>query len=975
VKKSGILIFVLAAGAFPADPSYADLLNAFQYRNLGPWRTGAWVSSLAVPESPASAHRHTMFAGARTGGVWRTNNSGTTWEPVTDSVGIASVGAVAVAPSDANVVWVGTGDNSLTRSAYWGDGVYKSTDGGATWANMGLRDTQHVSRIVVHPTNPDIVWVAALGHLGTPNQERGVFKTTDGGRTWQKQLFVNETSGAVDLVIDYRNSDVLYAAMYDAIRLPWKIMEARPGGGIYKTTDGGAKWEKLANGLPQGNTGRIGLDICRKSPDVIYAVVDNFNPRPGAAQPADTSFAAAASYIGGEVYRSDDAGRTWRRASAEGVDVSRKAGYSFNQLRVDPNNPERVFVTGSNMIQSNDGGKTWTGLGGGGGGRRGGYPFSTTFGDFRSFWIDPQDSDHMVATSDGGVSVSYDGGRTSDHFANLKLGEFYAVGVDMEQPYRIFGGLQDHESWMGPSNGWSGRINIDDWVSVGIGDGMYNEPDLNGRWLYNTQEFGTLGRVDLETRTRAIVDPTKPNSPHPFPNVRPLGARGAAADAILYRFNWIAPVRISPHDHNTIYYGSQFLLRSQDRGDHWEAISPDLTTNNPEKINTQNTSIQHCTIVTIAESPAQAGVIWVGADDGKVQVTRDAGAHWFDATASVAAAGGPEDAWVSRVFASRFEPGVAYVTKSLRRQDDFRPLVFRTTDFGATWTRIASGLPDAAEATSIVEDTVNPNLLFLGTSAGVFASFDRGAQWNAFRSNMPPAPVTDLLIHPREGDLVVATYGRGVWVTNIVPLRGVDRALLSNQAALLPIRSFAERNEGSFGNYRLLGDRYPATPNEPNAMTIAYYLKDAPAVATPPSGRGGFDAPQCVADGGDGARPFVTIADASGKVICTLMPSSRAGVNQVLWSLNFYSPRSAPEANGGRGGRGASSTPAPPGEYTFTLHSGGENYVQKARLISRAPVDDSRGRGLPQAVTVNRLTDSQAASVQRHYFVIQLQSP
>src|SRR5580658_9357823 len=406
MKKLYILVLAMSAGAFPADPSYTDILNAFQYRNLGPWRTGAWVTSLAVPEAPASAHRHTMFAGSRNGGVWRTTNSGTTWEPVTDSVGVTSVGAVAVAPSDANVVWVGTGDNSLTRSAYWGDGVYKSTDGGATWMNMGLRDTQHIARIVIHPTNPDIVWVAALGHLGTPNQERGVFKTTDGGRTWQKELFVNDTSGAVDLAIDFRNPNVLYAAMYDAIRLPWKIMEARPGGGIFKTTDGGAKWEKVAAGLPQGNTGRIGIDICRKSPDTIYAVIDNFNLRPGVAQQAvqqlDTSFVPPASYIGGEVYRSDDAGGHWRRVSAEGQDVSRKAGYSFNQLRVDPNNPERVFITGSNMIQSDDGGKSWAGLGGGGGGGRAGYPFITTFGDFRSFWIDPEDSAHMVATSDGG---------------------------------------------------------------------------------------------------------------------------------------------------------------------------------------------------------------------------------------------------------------------------------------------------------------------------------------------------------------------------------------------------------------------------------------------------------------------------------------------------------------------------------------------------------------------------------------------
>ncbi len=359
-----------------------------------------------------------------------------------------------------------------------------------------------------------------------------MFQTTDGGRTWRKQLFVNDTSGAVDLAIDYRNPAVLYAAMYDAIRLPWKIMEARPGGGIFKTTDGGAHWEKVANGLPQGNTGRIGLDICRKDPSIVYAVIDNFNLRPGAAQQQDTSFAAPASYIGGEVYRTDDAGSHWRRVSAEGEDVSRKAGYSFNQLRVDPNNPDRVFITGSNMLESDDGGKTWAGLGNAGGRGRAGYPFITTFGDFRSFWIDSEDSDHMVATSDGGVSVSYDGGRTSDHFANLKLGEVYAIGVDMDQPYHVYGGLVvTYESWKGPSNGWSGRINIDDWVSVGIGDGMYNEPDPTGRWLYNTQEFGTLGRVDLEARTSPSLSiPTKPNSA-PSRHQRSVrwGSRGATA--------------------------------------------------------------------------------------------------------------------------------------------------------------------------------------------------------------------------------------------------------------------------------------------------------------------------------------------------------------------------------------------------------------------------------------------------------------
>ncbi|HUI53853.1 MAG TPA: hypothetical protein VLY04_02705 [Bryobacteraceae bacterium] len=944
MKKFCTLFVAVVASAVAADSTYTDLLNSFTYRNLGPWRTGAWVAAFAVPETPAKAHQRVMFAGARTGGVWRTTNSGTTWEPVTDGVGIASVGAVAVAPSDANVVWVGTGDNSLTRSAYYGDGVYKSTDGGTTWKNMGLRDSQHVARIVIHPTNPNIVWIAALGHEYSPNQERGVFKTTDGGATWQKQLFVNPTTGAVDLVIDVRDPNVLYAAMYDAMRYPWKIQDGGPGSGIFKTTDGGAHWQKLENGLPKGTLGRIGIDICRKNPEVLYAVVDNFNLYTGPPRGRGGFGGGAGNEekIGGEVYRTSDAGRTWAKVSAEADDVSRKAGYSFNQIRVDPNNPDRAFITGSSLIESTDGGKTWLGLSqGAGGGGRGRLPFQSTFGDFRSLWIDPEDSDHMVSTSDGGVTVSYDGGRTTDHFANLKLGEAYAIGVDMDQPYHIYEGLQDHENWKGPVNGWSGSVNIDDWVSTGIGDGMYNEPDPTGRWLYNTQEFGTLGRVDMQLRTRTIIDPTKSNSPNPFKNVRPLGGRGAnaPADAILYRFNWTAPVRISPQDHNTIYYGSQFLLRSKDRGDHWDIISPDLTTNNPDKINTRDTSIQHCTIITIDESPAQAGVIWAGTDDGKVQVTRDAGAHWFDATAAVAAAGGPADAWVTRVYGSRFAPGTAYITKSRRRQDDFKPYVFRTTDFGATWTKLTNGLPDIAEGTAIVEDTLDQDLLFLGTSSGVYVSFDRGANWVSFRSNMPPAPVSDLLVHPREGDLVVGTYGRGVWVVNIVPLRGMGGNFVSSDATLLPIRSFAQRNEGAWGNYRLLGDRYPSTPNEPNGMAIVYYLKTAPppnpAAANPApqggrggggAGRGGFGGARCVS--GEGLETSITIADGAGKVVCILAPTSRAGINRVIWSLN--------NAEGG---------PAEPGEYTVTLRAFGKTYTQKGRLVSRAPEDASRGRG------------------------------
>lgn len=888
MKKIGILLAVVLAGqAQDHAPAYNEVLNAFVYRNLGPFRAGAWVADIAVPETPAKAHQRTFYAAARTGGVWRTTNNGTTFEPVTDGVGITSVGAVAVAPSNAQVVWVGSGDNTITRSAYYGNGVYRSDDGGKTWKNMGLRDTEHVAQIVIHPADPDTVWVAAPGHLFTPNAERGVFKTTDGGRTWKKVLFIKDTVGAIDLVLDRRNPNVLYAAMYEYLRLPWRLNDGGPGSGIYKSADGGANWHKLEAGLPGGPLGRIGLDICRTNPDVLYAVVDNFNTRPPTQQEASSGRGNpnAPRTIGGEVYRTDDAGRTWRKVSAANDDVSRKAGYSFNQIRVDPNNTEKVYITGSNLIASSDGGKTWAGLGRGGPGVE--LPFRRAFGDFRTLWIDPEDSDHMMAGSDGGVFVSYDGGRTCDHFSNLKLGEVYAIGADMDAPYHVYAGLQDHENWKGPVNGWAGAVNIDDWVTTGIGDGMYNEPDPNGRWLYNTQEFGHLARVDQQLRTRTIIEPPRRPQDQPF-----------------LRFNWTAPVRISPHDSNTIYYGAQVLLRSKDRGDHWQEISPDLTTNDPNKITPAGGSIQHCTIVTIAESPAQAGVIWVGTDDGKVQATRDAGGHWFDATAGIAAAGGPEDAWVSRVYASRFEAGTAYVTKSRRRQDDFRALVFRTTDFGATWTRITAGLPDEGAANAIVEDTVNRDLLFAGTDAGVYVSWDRGAHWMPFKANMPPAPVTDLLVHPREGDLVAGTFGRGLWVTNIAPLREMGGDFLTRDVVLFAVRPLALRHDGAWGNYRLYGDSYPSTPNEPNGISVVYYLKEA--------------AP---------AAPAITITDGSGKLVRKLAASNRAGINGAFWNLDD-----------------AQGAPAPAGEYVVTLEVGDRKLTQKAQLLSRAPEDSPRPR-------------------------------
>ena len=893
MKRIFTFLIVIASFAQPLsgqDGTHVEQLisNGFAYRNVGPFRAGSWISDIAVPESPAKAHLYTFYVGARNGGVWKTTNNGTTFTPIFEGRDVASIGALAIAPSNSDIVWVGTGDASCTRSAYPGNGVYKSTDAGANWQHMGLQDSQHIARVVIHPASPDIVYVAAMGHLFSPNEERGVFKSTDGGATWKKILYLNERTGAIDLVIDRVHPNTLYAATYECMRHPWRLEDGGPASGIYKTTDGGATWKKLAGGLPEGNLGRIGLDLYQKNPQILYAVIDNRNQSTEA--PAATPNGGAPSgprLIGGEVYRTDDGGLTWRKMNSARDDVGRKTGYAFNQIRIDPNNADRIYVTGSSITSSDDGGKTWAGLAG----PQGNRVFRRAFGDFRTLWIDSQNSDRMMSGSDGGVCASYDGGKTCDHLANLPLGEVYALTTDMEQPYNIYAGLQDHESWKGPSNGWSGSVGLADWVSVGIGDGMYNQVDpTDSRWVYNTQEFGRPGRYDQQTHSRKIIAPARP------------------AGQPLLRFNWVAPIRLSPHDPKTIYAGAQVLFRSRDRGDHWEEISPDLTTNDSTKISPPGAAIQHCTIVTISESPAVAGVIWAGTDDGKVQVTRNSGAKWTDVTANIARAGGPEDAWVTRVFAANSNAGTAYVAKSRMRQDDFRPLLYKTTDYGATWTSIAGNLPGRS-INVIFEDYQNPNLLFAGNDAGVYLTIDGGARWFALKGNMPVVPVTDLMIHPRESDLIVGTYGRGIWITNVAVLREINDAVLNEDVHLFPVQPRSRRNEGAVGNYRLLGDRYLITPNEPNGLTFVYYLKE-------PSKE----------------KVTLTLTGPEHTLLRTIEGTAKPGINRVVLQLAGFAFQQSSDGEGPPGPQ-RQLREIPAGDYDVTLKVGERQFTQKARVL------------------------------------------
>jgi photosystem II stability/assembly factor-like uncharacterized protein len=866
-----------------ARPALDAVVNALTFRNIGPFRTGAWVTAIDVPESPAHDHLYTVYAASRSGGLWKTTNAGITWTNATDSVGAASLGAVAVSPSNPNIVWIGEGDQANARSSYSGHGVFKSTDAGATWQFMGLPDSEHIARILIHPTKPDVVYVAAMGHLFSKNEERGVFRTVDGGKTWKKVLYINDGVGAIDLVINRKDPRILYAAMYEKYRMPWELIESGPNSGVFRSDDGGDRWQRLGGGLPTGSLGRIGLDIYQKNPSILYALIENHNPKPdGAARQVSATSPLASGILGNELYRTDDGGKLWRKVTDVNV-AGGKAPYSFNQIRIDPFNDQTVIVNSDSMYVSRDGGKTWS------------TDFVRgTFGDFRCMWWDPQDENRLLIGSDGGVSYSVDGGRTADNFPNLKVGEVYAIAVDMDDPYNVYGGMQDHDSWKGPSNGRWGRITVDDWVTVGPGDGMYNMVDpTDSRWEYNTRELNQMGRMDQQTGVRTVIAPPQPQGE---PRLR---------------YNWIAPIAMSPQNPAIIYAGAQYLFRSLNRGDTWEQISPDLTTNDPQKV---DRNVPFCTITTISESPVTAGVIWVGTDDGKVQLTRNHGGAWTDLTAALAAAGAPGDRWVTRVFASPWDAATAFVSKNGFHNDDFSPYLYRTNDYGKTWTSISANLPKAG-INVIVQDRRNRALLIVGNDLGLFVSIDAGASWIQLKGNLPTVPVEDVTIHPRENDLVFGTYGRGFWTGDITPLQELSTDVLNKNAYLFDIEPRAHYGFGEQGmNYELFGNRYIQVPNEPEALTVNYYLKTDAS-----------------------SRARITISDLEGKVLRQIEGPSKAGLNQALVALAGSGRGRA--GGSGRGFRGRGAGPAQPelaiGEYVVKLEVAGETLTKHAQVRPR----------------------------------------
>lgn len=863
-----VFLLALASLVGPASagaqaPIDAATFGDLKARAIGPAVMSGRIAAIdAVPGPPL-----TIYVGAASGGVWKSTDGGVTFKPVFDEH-TQSIGAIAVDPSRPETVWVGTGESWVRNSVSVGTGVYRSTDGGETWQFMGLGDSERIARIVVNPRNSDNVFVCATGHLFDGNEERGVYRTTDGGKSWTRVLFVNRDTGCSDLAVDPQDPRILYAGMWQFRRRADFFTSGGPGSGLYKSTDGGETWRKIENGLPAGEKGRIAVAVAPSRPSVLYAVVE-------ARRTA--------------LYRSDDLGESWHERNASGNVQARP--FYFALVVVDPTDFQRVYKPGFTLSVSTDGGRSFgTGL----------FAGSRVHPDHHALWINPRNPNELLLGTDGGLYISHDRGAHWRHVKALPLSQFYEVAYDLEHPYNVYGGLQDNGTWMGPSRAVGGVQNRH-WRNIGPGDGFHAFPDLADPDIaYVEYQGGNLLRV------RKSTSEAKDIKPYP----------GAGEPEL--RFNWNTPVHLSPSRPGTIYVGAQFLFRSRDRGDSWERISPDLTTNDPAKqrqresggLTIDNTTAEnHTTIYTIAESPRNPDVIWVGTDDGNLQLTRNGGRTWANVVGNVP--GLPAGTWVSHVEASRHAEGTAYATFDGHYAGDMRTYVYRTTDFGATWESLAT---DAVEgyAHVIREDPVSPDLLFLGTEFGLFISVDRGRSWARFEGGFPKkVAVRDLAIHPREHDLIIATHGRGIYILDdITPLRHLTGEVLEREVALLPSRPAELFVPASIQDFP--GDEEFMGSNPAEAASIVYYLKRR----------------QLFGD------LRVEIYDAEGKLVRSLPGGRRRGLNRVEWPMRLRPPRVPPATSLVPQAFAMMGPRVPEGTYTVRLIKGEETYEGTITLVA-----------------------------------------
>lgn len=963
------LAAVLAApAAADLDP---DLLAGMKARSIGPAAMSGRIA--AIESSPADPSL--VYVGAATGGVWKSVNGGLTWDPVFDDQPVAAIGALALDPGNPDVVWVGTGEGNPRNSVSVGDGLYKSVDGGRTWKRMGLEKTERIHRILLDPRDSRVAYAAALGQAWGENPERGVFKTEDGGKTWRRVLYVDERTGAADLVMDPENPNKLFAAMWDYRRWPWGFRSGGPGSGIHVSHDGGETWRKLTedDGLPKGILGRAGLAIAPSDPRIVYALVE-----------AEESALA----------RSEDGGRTWRLVNTE-PDVNPRPFY-YADIRVDPDNPNRVYRLASRLDVSNDGGKTFETLAG----------FRAVHPDHHAMWINPNDGGHMVNGNDGGVYVTRDRGRTWSFAANLPLPQFYHVRVDNAVPYNVYGGLQDNGSWKGPGTVWeNGGIRNHHWQEVQFGDGFDTVPDPRDPMRgYAMSQEGYLTRYDLKTGERKDVRPATPTP-------------GTAL-----RFNWNAGIAIDPFAPDTIYYGSQFVHKSTDRGETWTAISSDLTTNRAEWQKQAESggltpdisgAENFTTIIAIAPSPKQQGVLWVGTDDGRLHVTRDGGKTWSSVEGNLR--GVPANTWIPHIEPSPHDAGTAFVVFDDHRRSNWTPYVQKTTDFGKTWTSLATKNL-RGYALSIVQDPVDPGLLFLGTEFGLWASVDGGKGWMPWRHGVPTVSVMDLVIHPREHDLVIATHGRGLYILDdIRPLRGLSEENAKKPLHVHEISDTPQYRVAQTGGARFPGNGEYRGESRPYGALITYSLnapglphpdqekererKEADraktrAAATPEQPKptpGELEAAQRTSEGkvapkpaeeDEGGRPGrrpeaeIQILDGDGKVIRTFKQPAVRGINRAVWDLRTdafkRAPSNRPQAGADEPWRFAGGPEVLPGTYKVRVKYAGQQAEGTLRVTAdprssgnSAGNDAARKANFDAQQRAGALQDTAVAAIER----------
>lgn len=983
-RRSRLALSVLALliglqGSLSAQDSW---FSQMAWREVGPTATGGRVVDIAVDPNDD----HHIFVASAAGGLWETVNNGTTWNCIFENENTTTIGDIALDPQDVKTIWVGTGESNNQRSSLWGDGIYKSTDGGKTWKNMGLKDSHHIGRVIVDPTDSDTVYVAALGHLYSSNTERGLFRTTDGGKTWKKVLYVNPDVGVVDVVLDPKNPDTLFAASYERRRRAWNFDGAGPGSGIYKSSDGGDHWEKLSGGLPTGEIGRIGLDVFAGNPKIVYATVSNQNlstrtsragnnrgpgrnRRTGNAPRSESTKKAlnflgielkgsdtdpivtilgitvttssdgatitnvtngsaaqrqgvrngdqlvsaggvsandekqlrtflkslkagdraeivirqddaerriqltapvtpAPRQIGGEVYRSEDSGVTWKkvnRATAGG-----SPAYYYGQIRIDPNDDKRVYMLGVPVLVSTDGGASFNGNGA-----------RSVHVDHHALWINPKNPNHIMLGNDGGFHISYDQFKTWDYIFNIPLAQFYAIGFDMQHPYHVYGGLQDNGTWGGPSKSGGTGVGRQDWYRVGGGDGFYVQVDpKDSNIIISESQFGAISRLNKTTGRRSSIRPPQSGSE---PN----------------RYNWNSPILMSSHDSRVTYFGGNKLFKSFNRGDDWLTISPDLTTNDSTKT---SGNVPHSTITTIAESRLDKKYLLVGTDDGNVQITTNGGESWTDLTNNFPYR--PSNWWCSRVEFSHADKDTAYATFTGYREDDFRPFVFKTTDAGKTWSSIAANLP-AAPVNVIKQDLTNPKTLYVGTEFSVFVSMNDGESWNEINGGLPRVSIQDLTIHPRDRDLIIATHGRGIYVMDhMKPLQEFTEEVSKKPAHLFTVDDWTPLPRTSSNSFA--GNRKRVVPNPARGASIWYNLGDDV----------------------DPKEVSITVFASDGKEVAKLQVADKTGLHRLAFPAARTAGRRG--GGGGPGGRGRFQRPTPtgPGLYKVVLEFDGKTQEQ-----------------------------------------------